>query len=167
MIGLAYSRGGSELAKSRPFAPRAQVTIDADGLYLVPLARYPQAELTEVGISVIRKAGAVDIRSSVGLGATTYDSQRNQFVAEELLRRLTESYRIGEGRTVLIVGVTSFDMYERGQAAKPSVSVARTADGRYAVVSTHLVDEAAARKAALRAILLDEVRRVGLGRRAT
>lgn len=167
MIGLAYARGGSELKKSLPFEPRAQVTIDADGLYLVPLARYPQAELKDMGLSVIREAGAVDIRSSVGLGPTTYDSQRNQFVAEELLRRLTESYRIGEGRTVLIVGVTSFDMYERGQAAKPTVSVAHTADGRYAVVSTNLFDEAEARKAALRAILLEEVRRVGFTGRAT
>jgi hypothetical protein len=141
----------------------AKITIEADGLYLVPLARYPQRELTDVGLSVIREAGAVDIRSSIGLGPTTYDAERSQFVAEELLRRITESYGIGSGRNVLLVGVTSFDMYERGNEEGPYATVARSGGGRYVVVSTRrFEDDPRIRRERLRAILLDEIRRVGL-----
>lgn len=118
-----------------------------------------------MGISVIREAGAVDIRSSVGLGPTTYDAQRNQFVAEELLRRLTESYRIAAGRNVLIVGVTSLDMYERGNSAEGQATVAGAAGGGYAVVSTSAFgDNPENRKARLRAVLLAEIERAGLKR---
>jgi hypothetical protein len=141
----------------------ARITIEADGLYLVPLARYPQHELRDVGLSVIREAGAVDIRSSIGLGPTTYDAERGQFVAEELLRRITESYGIGSGRNVLLFGVTSLDMYERGNEDGPYATVARSGDGRYVVVSTRrFEDDPRIRRERLRAILLDEIRRVGL-----
>jgi hypothetical protein len=165
MIGLAYTRGDSGLKPPSLFGSRAQVTIDADGLYLVPLARYPQAELTEVGISVIREAGAVDIRSPVGLGPTTYDAQRNQFVAEELLRRLIEGYRIGEGRKVLLIGITSLEMYERGNSAEGQTTVTRADDGGYVVISTSAFgDDVEDRKARLREVLLAEIERAGLNR---
>jgi hypothetical protein len=146
-------------ASGRP----AKVTIGADGLYLVPLAHYPQAELKDVGFSVIREAGAVDIRSPIGLGPTTYDAARRQFVAEELLRRLTESYGVGDGRTVLIVGVTSFEMYERARPEEARAELARSADGRYVVISTASLDESDphVRKKQLAALVRSEVRRVG------
>jgi hypothetical protein len=162
MIGLAYTRGGSELV-DRPAGGGEPVSIDADGLYLVPLARYPQAELDDVGISVIRSAGAVDIRTPLGLGPTAYDAERGQFVAEEILGRLTEAYSIAEGREVLVVGVTSLDMYSHAESAAASVSVARSSDGRYVVVSTH--DFGAVRElrdARLRELLLAEIGRADL-----
>ena len=164
MIGFAYTKGGTEIDQPKAASGRpARIPIDADGLFLVPLARYPQSELTDVGLSVISQVGAVDIRTSIPLGPTTYDSDRQQFVAEDLLRRLTESYSVVEGRRALVVGVTSLDMYARADAAKASVTVARAGDGRYAVISTHAFpDDLEARAAALRKALLAELRLAGL-----
>ena len=166
LIAFSALRTGSASEPDSP--PRVQgiparIPIDADGLFLVPLARYPQADLTDVGLSVIREAGAVDIRSPLGLGPRTYDEARGQFVAEELLRRLTEAYEVIEGRKTLIVGVTSHDVYERGAPSRPHTSVARTADGHFVVVSTHaLGSDVETRKAGLRRALLAEIRGVGL-----
>lgn len=98
-------------------------------------------------------------------GPTTYDAQRNQFVAEELLRRLTESYRIAAGRKVLIVGVTSHDIYERGNSAEGQATVVGAAGGGYVVVSTSLFGaDPENRKVRLREVLLAEIERAGLKR---
>jgi hypothetical protein len=164
MIGLAYARGNSKIQQARPAGvDPARITIDADGLYLVPLGRYSASELEDVGVSVIRQAGAVSFPASVAMGPTTYDVERRQFVAEDLLQRLVDTYGIAAGRRVLVVGVTSFDMYEREHPEAPSAPVARTPDGRYVVVSTQSFREGTEeRKRDLRSVLLDEIRRVGI-----
>jgi hypothetical protein len=163
MIGLAYTRGGAEVAQSRPVGlDPVRVPIGAGGLHLVPLGKYPQDELTDVGLSVIQETGAVDIKFALGMGPTTYDAERGQFVAEELLRRLAEAFSIETDQEVLVVGVTSLEMYERARP-EPAASVARTPDGRYVVVSTHDFEtDPEVRKARLREILLEEIHRAGL-----
>jgi hypothetical protein len=164
MIGLAYARGNAEIEEARPAGvDAARITVAADGLYLVPLGRYSHSELEDIGISVIRQAGAVSIPDSVGMGPTTYDVTRRQFIAEDLLQRLIDTYEIAAGRRVLILGVTAFDMYEREGPESPSVPVARTADGHYVVVSTQRFSEGTEeRKDDLRRVLLDEIRHAGL-----
>jgi hypothetical protein len=163
MIGLAYTRGDADILRSPKVGVGGSATIGADGLYLVPLGRYPEDELREVGLSVIRRAGAVDIRAPLGLGPSTYDADRAQFAAEEMLGKLMQAYSIGDGQTVLIVGVTTLDMYSRAEATAASTPVARSADGRYVVISTHdFGDVRELRNARLRRALLAEIKRSGL-----
>jgi hypothetical protein len=140
-------------------AEPTRFTLEADGLYLVPLANFPQAELADVAPSLVKATGRVEARPPLPLGPTTYDSATGQFVAEEILRRMAEVYEIGEGADSLIVGVTSLAMRDDAGGA----TVGRSEDGRLVVISTSwLGDDARMRRERLRRLLLGEVERAGL-----
>jgi hypothetical protein len=139
------------------------LTLRADGLYLVPLANFPQVELADVAPSVVKATGRVETRSPLPLGPTTYDAATGQFVAEEILRRMAEAYEIAEGTDALLVGVTSLAMRDDAGPA----TVARSEDGRFVVISTSaLSDDAQVRGKRLRRFLLSEIERAGLGAHA-
>jgi hypothetical protein len=140
-------------------AAASHITLQADGLYLVPLAQYPEEELTDVAAGVIKEAGAVGTTPPFPLGPATYDPSSGQFVAEEILRRLSEAYGVADGVDALVVGVTSLAVRDD---AGP-VTVARSEDGVFAVVSTSaLGDDRKARRDRLGRIVLDEVERASL-----
>jgi hypothetical protein len=141
-------------------AAPSRLTLRTDGLYLVPLAGFPQVELADVAPSLVNAAGRVETTPPLPLGSTTYDPATGQFVAEEILRRMAESYEIAEGTHALLVGVTSLAMHDDSGAA----TLVRAEDGRFVVVSTSaLGDDAPARDRRLRRLLLSEIERAGLG----
>ena len=159
---ILISRNWPDVSAARPGGPSAKVTLGADGLYLVPLGRYPEAELLDVGVEAIRHTGAMDVLSPVGMGPQPFDAGRSQFVAEDLLSALSDAYGIGSGHTILIVGVTSSDMYARAEPNTAYAEIARSTDGRYVVISTdHFEGDPEDQKARLRRLVLAEVRRVG------
>ena len=134
-------------------------TLRADGLYLVPLANFPQEELADVAPSLVKKTGRIEARPPLPLGPTTYDSATSEFVAEEILRRMAEVYEIGEGAEALVAGVTSLAMRDDAGAA----TVGRSEDGRFVVISTsELGDDARMQRERLRRLLLGEIERAGL-----
>jgi hypothetical protein len=136
------------------------IVVEAPGLYLVPLADYPAEDLNALVLDLVPHAGAVDVVPALGLGPTTYDPVRSQFIAEALLQRLTEDWRVTPGVHALLVGVTSLDMYRRERPAIPSVRLVRSSDGRYVVISTHgLSSDGEIRRDQLLQILKREVRR--------
>jgi hypothetical protein len=140
-------------------AAPSHVTLQADGLYLVPLARYPEEELTDVATGIINAAGAVETMPPFPLGPTTYDPSSGQFVAGEILRRLSEAYGVADGVDALVVGVTSLAVRDD---AGP-VTAARSEDGVFVVVSTSaLSDDREARRNRLGRIILDEIEQAGL-----
>jgi hypothetical protein len=137
----------------------SHVTIRANGLYLVPLAGFPQVELADVGPEVVKATGRVETSPPLPLGPTTYDSAAGQFVAGEILRRMAEVYEIGTGADALLVGVTSLPMRDDAGPA----TVTRSGDGRFVVISTStLGDDARVRRERLRRLLLRESGRAGL-----
>ena len=69
------------------------------------------------------------------LDPSTYDPMRKQYVAERLLLELRQQFAL-TGANTLIIGVTSLDMYSARQMKKESVSVARSDDGVFVVIST-------------------------------
>lgn len=147
----------------QPEAAPSRFTLRADGLYLVPLAHYPQVELADAAPGVVKATGRVETRPALPLGPTTYDPATGQFVAEEILRRMAEAYEIADGADALLVGVTSFAMHDDAGPA----TVARSEDGRFVVISTSaLGDDAQAGRERLRRFLLSEIERAGLGARA-
>lgn len=160
---VLLSRKWPDASSVRRAGSPATVTLGADGLYLVPLGRYPQSELLDVGVEVIRFTGAMDVLPPVAMGPQRFDAGRSQFVAEDLLAALSDAYAIGGGRTILIVGVTSSDMYARAQSGAPYAETARSADGRYVVISADhfAAGDAEARKELLAALVVREIRRVG------
>ena len=140
-------------------AAPSPLTLRADGLYLVPLANFPQVELAEVAPSVVNATGRVETTPPLPLGPTAYDAATGQFVAEEVLRRMAETYEIAEGADALLVGVTSLALHDDAGPAR----VARSEDGQFVVISTSgLGDEARARRERLRRLLLSEIERGGL-----
>jgi hypothetical protein len=93
------------------------------------------------------------------LGPTTYDPSSGQFVAGEILRRLSEAYGVADGVDALVVGVTSLAVRDD---AGP-VTAARSKDGVFIVVSTSaLGDDREARRDRLGRIILDEIEQAGL-----
>jgi hypothetical protein len=140
-------------------ATPSRFTLRTDGLYLVPLANFPQVELAEVAPSVVKATGRVETRPPLPLGPTTYDSATSEFVAEEILRRMAEVYEIGEGADALVVGVTSLAMRDDAGSA----TVGRSEDGGFVVISTReLGDDVRVRREHLRRLLLGELDRAGL-----
>jgi hypothetical protein len=143
----------------QPDAAPSHVTLQADGLYVVPLANFPQVELAEVAPSVVKATGRVETTPPLPLGPTTYDAATGQFVAVEILQRMAEAYEIEKGTDALIVGVTSLAMRDDAGAA----TLARSEDGRFVVISAgELGDDARVRRERLRRLLLGEIRRAGL-----
>jgi hypothetical protein len=140
-------------------AAPSHVTLRSDGLYLVPLARYPEDQLTDVATGVVRAAGAVETRPALPLGPTTFDPSSGQFVAEEILRRLNEGYDVADDADALVVGVTSLAMRDDSGP----VTVARSEDGRFVAISTSGLGDETRSRQELGRLLLDEIERAGLG----
>lgn len=140
-------------------AAPSRFTLRSDGLYLVPLANFPQVELANLAPRVVTATGRIETRPPLPLGPTTYDSTAGQFVAEEILRRMTEVYEIGEGTDALVIGVTSLAMRDDAGPA----SVARSEDGHFVVISTNVLGaDSRQRSERLRRLLLGEIGRAGL-----
>jgi hypothetical protein len=139
-------------------AAPSHVTLRSDGLYLVPLARYPEEELADVATGVVSAAGAVETRPALPLGPTTFDPSSGQFVAEEILRRLSEGYEVADDADALVVGITSLAMRDDSGP----VSVARSEDGRLVAISTSGLGDETRTGQALRRLLLAEIERAGL-----
>jgi hypothetical protein len=138
----------------------SHVTLRAERLYLVALARYPEAELADIAPGLVSAAGAVETRPALPLGPTTYDAATGQFVAGEILRRMAEIYEIEEGTDALLVGVTSLPMRDDAGPA----TVARSEDGQLVVISTSALGaDSRQRRERLRRLLLTEIERAGLG----
>jgi hypothetical protein len=135
------------------------VALRTDGLYLVPLANFPQLELADIAPGVVKGTGRVETRPPLPLGPTTYDPGSGQFVAEEILRRMAEVYEVDEGVDALVVGVTSLEMRDDAGSA----TLARSEDGRFVVVSTSTLGaDPGQRRERLRRLLLGEIRHAGL-----
>jgi hypothetical protein len=144
---------------NRADASPSPLTLRADGLYLVPLANFPQVELADVAPRVVKATGRVETRPALPLGPTTYDAASGEFVAEEILRRMSEAYEIAEGADALLIGITSLAMHDDSGPA----TVSRSEDARFVVISTNeLGDDARARRERLRRLLLSEIERAGL-----
>jgi hypothetical protein len=139
-------------------AAPSRFTLRTDGLYLVPLANFPQVELADVAPGVVKATGRVETRPPLPLGPTTFDPATSQFVAEEILRRMGEGYEIAEGADALLVGVTSLAIPDDAGPA----AVARSEDGRFVVISTSALGGDQRKR--LRRLLLSEVERAGLKR---
>jgi len=155
IANVATDNAGSTRPAERP--PGAEVA--NGGLHLVPLAGYPAGELSGLVATVTPYAGLVYVRNSIPLPPATYDPARKQFVAEMLLSRLRQSFAIA-GPHTLVIGVTSFDMYERRQMTELRSSVARSDDGVFVVISTYEFGELyELREAALGRAIVKEIRR--------
>lgn len=141
-----------------PGAAPSHVTLRSDGLYLVPLARYPEEELVAVATGVVSAAGAVETRPALPLGPTTFDPSSGQFVAAEILRRLNEGYGVGDDADALVVGVTSLAMRDDSGP----VRVARSEDGRLVAISTSGLGDETRTRHELGRLLLEEIKRAGL-----
>ena len=129
------------------------------GLHLVPLDRYPAEELGELVPTVVPTAGIVVVRHQVVLDPSTYDPRRKQYVAEKLLTELRNKFAL-TGSPTMIVGVTSLDMYSERQMKEPRVSVARSDDGVFVVISTFAFGSLhEGRQVALGRAILQELRR--------
>lgn len=137
----------------------AQTALRENGLYLVPLANFPQVELADVAPGVVTATGRVETTPPLALGPTTFDAATGQFVAEEILRRMVEAYEVEGGTDALLVGVTSLPMRDDAGPA----TVARSEDGQFVVISTSaLGSDSRQRSDPLRRLLLGEIRRAGL-----
>jgi len=139
-------------------AAPSHVTLQSDGLYLVPLARYPEEELVVVATGVVSAAGAVETRPALPLGPTTFDPSSGQFLAAEILRRLNEGYDVADDVDALVVGVTSLAMRDDSGP----VTVARSEDGRSVAISTSGLGDETRTRQELGRLLLDEIERAGL-----
>jgi len=139
-------------------AAPSHVTLRSDGLYLVPLARYPEEELVAVATGVVSAAGAVETRPALPLGPTTFDPSSGQFAAAEILRRLNEGYGFADDADALVVGVTSLAMRDDSGP----VTVARSEDGRLVAISTSGLGDETRTRHELGRLLLEEIERAGL-----
>ncbi len=106
------------------------------GLHLVPMGAYPSEALGAVAETIGPSAGILFVRRAVSLDASTYDPMRKQYVAERLLAELRQNFLL-TGPQTLIIGVTSRDMYAGRRMLEPRVSVARSDDGIFVVISTY------------------------------
>jgi hypothetical protein len=136
-------------------------TLGADALYLVPLGDYPSKELFDVGGQSIHETGAMDVLPALPLALHMIDRRRHQLIAEELFQLMGDHYLVQRGHAIVVVGVTTWELYERRRPEQEFAPVAHSDDGRYVVISAaHLGPGDELRKEQLRQLALREFRRV-------
>ena len=78
----------------------------------------------------------VEVLERLSLDSSTVDEQRQQLVAEQLIRVMKQGYpRLAEDPASILIGLTEHDMYIRGKTTWRFAFSYRE-DGRFAVVSS-------------------------------
>jgi len=131
------------------------------GVYLVAMGDFSPDTLDQLERHFERRYGlSVQVLDAIDLNENAVDELRGQYVAEELVRLVSERYRQAPGSHATVIGVTREDMFMRGYPAWNFVFGYRWPEGGYAVVSTARMNPVNFGEPADEALVMERLRKV-------
>ncbi|MEP6570477.1 MAG: tetratricopeptide repeat protein [Acidobacteriota bacterium] len=129
-------------------------------LYLVPFSNFSTPSLSELVTYYKMKSGiSIVTLPRLPLNSSTFDSDRHQVIAEELMEEIRQTYpKLAADPNAIIVGVTDMDMYIREKNWRFAFSY--NTEGRFAVVSSARMDPSNLRQPANSELLFSRLRKM-------